>query len=103
MCSSDLCTPCREGTRWIYKVLDRITSGAGREGDIELLLDICAQIDGRSYCGLGDAAAWPIVGAIKAFREEFEYWIANKRSPIGEDALPPVPVVVNPLLTLTPA
>ncbi len=97
------CTPCREGTRWIYKVLDRITSGAGRQGDIELLLDICSQIDGRSYCALGDAAAWPIVGAIKAFREEFEYWITHKRSPIGEDAVPPVPVVVNPLLTLTPA
>jgi NADH-quinone oxidoreductase subunit F len=97
------CTPCREGTRWIYKIIDRITSGAGRQGDIELLLDVCAQIDGRSYCGLGDAAAWPIVGAIKAFRPEFEYWIANKRSPVGPHALPPIPEVLNPLLTLVPA
>jgi NADH-quinone oxidoreductase subunit F len=97
------CTPCREGTRWIYKILDRITSGSGREGDVELLLDVCNQIDGRSYCGLGDAAAWPIVGAIKAFRSEFDYWIANKRSPVGPRHLPPSPEVVNPLLTLTPA
>lgn len=95
------CTPCREGTRWIFKILDRITSGAGREGDIELLLDVCSQIDGRSYCGLGDAAAWPIVGAIKAFRPEFEYWIANKRSPVGPRHVPPSPEVVNPLLALT--
>ena len=95
------CTPCREGTRWIFKIMDRITSGAGREGDIDLLLDVCGQIDGRSYCGLGDAAAWPIVGAIKAFRPEFEYWIANKRSPVGPRHVPPTPEVVNPLLMLT--
>lgn len=97
------CTPCREGTRWLFKILDRITSGAGQAGDIDLLLDVCANIDGRSYCGLGDAAAWPIVGAIKVFRPEFEYWIKNKRSPVGANALPPTPEVVNPLLTLTPA
>ncbi len=97
------CTPCREGTRWLFKILDRITSGSGQPGDIDLLLDVCANIDGRSYCGLGDAAAWPIVGAIKAFREEFEYWIKYKRSPVGAHALPPSPEVVNPLLTLTPA
>ncbi|HZT41471.1 MAG TPA: NADH-quinone oxidoreductase subunit NuoF [Chthonomonadaceae bacterium] len=97
------CTPCREGTRWLFKILDRITSGDGQPGDIDLLLNICRNIDGRSYCGLGDAAAWPIVGAIKAFREEFEYWIAQKRSPVGDNPLPPSPVVVNPLLALTPA
>ena len=97
------CTPCREGTRWIFKIMDRITSGAGRDGDIDLLLDVCSQIDGRSYCGLGDAAAWPIVGAIKAFRPEFEYWIANKKSPVGPRHVPPTPEVVNPLLILTAA
>ena len=97
------CTPCREGTRWLFKILDRITSGDGQPGDIELLLNICRNIDGRSYCGLGDAAAWPIVGAIKAFRSEFEYWIEHKRSPVGDNPLPPSPVVVNPLLALTPA
>lgn len=95
------CTPCREGTRWIYKILDRITSGAGQVGDVELLLDVCSQIDGRSYCGLGDAAAWPIVGAIKAYRDEFDYWITHKRSPVGLRHVPPTPEVLNPLLTLT--
>jgi NADH-quinone oxidoreductase subunit F len=94
------CTPCREGTRWLYKILDRVTSGQGQTGDIDLLLDVCSQIDGRSYCGLGDAAAWPIVGAIKAFRPEFEYWIQNKRSPVGPRRVPAMPEVVNPLLML---
>lgn len=96
------CTPCREGTRWIFKILSRITTGGGLPGDIDLLVNICDQIDGRSYCGLGDAAAWPIMGAIKHFRHEFEYWIEHKRSPVGEDCLPPAPEALNPLLTLTP-
>lgn len=97
------CTPCREGTRWIYKIHDRITSGGGLPGDIDLLLDVCAQIDGRSYCGLGDAAAWPIVAAIKHYRHEYEYWIEHKKSPVGPNCVPPVPHVLNPLLTLTAA
>ena len=95
------CTPCREGTRWLYKILDRITSGGGREGDVELLLSVCSQIDGRSFCPLGDAAAWPIVGMIKEFRSEFDYWIKNKCSPVGEGYVPPTVEVVNPLLSLT--
>lgn len=97
------CTPCREGTRWIYKILDRITSGGGQPGDVDLLLNICSQIDGRAYCGLGDAAAWPIVGAIKAFRNEFEYWIEHKRSPVGPNSVPPTPETLNPLLMLVSA
>jgi NADH-quinone oxidoreductase subunit F len=74
------CTPCREGTQWLVQILDRIRRGGGREGDIELLLEVCSQIDGRSFCGLGDAAAWPVVAAIRVFREEFEYFIKNGRS-----------------------
>jgi NADH-quinone oxidoreductase subunit F len=74
------CTPCREGTRWIFQVLDRIRKGGGRAGDIDLLKEICSQIDGRSFCGLGDAAAWPIAGAIRVFPEEFEYYIQHGRS-----------------------
>lgn len=95
------CTPCREGTRWIYKILDRITSGGGEPGDVDLLLDICSQIDGRAYCGLGDAAAWPIVAAIKEYRDEFEYWIRSKRSPVGPGHVPPAPDVLNSALMLT--
>ena len=71
------CTPCREGTRWLEQILARIVSGNGQPGDKELLLDVCSQIDGRSFCGLGDAAAWPVVGAIKVFPEEFDYFIEN--------------------------
>lgn len=97
------CTPCREGTRWMFKILDRICSGGGLPTDIDLLLNICDQIDGRSYCALGDAAAWPIRASIKHYRNEYEYWIEHKKSPVGPDCVPPVPHVVNPLLTLTPA
>lgn len=73
------CTPCREGTRWLLQILERIRAGGGREGDIELLKEVCAQIDGRSFCGLGDAAAWPVAAALRVFPEEFEYYIANGR------------------------
>jgi NADH-quinone oxidoreductase subunit F len=74
------CTPCREGTTWLEQILRRILDGRGQDGDIELLLDVCSQIDGRSFCGLGDAAAWPVVGAIKAFRGEFEHFIRHGKS-----------------------
>ncbi len=74
------CTPCREGTKWMLQILDRICKGGGRPGDIELLLEVCENIDGRSFCGLGDAAAWPVAAAIRVFREEFEYFIEHGRS-----------------------
>ncbi|MCB8933600.1 MAG: NADH-quinone oxidoreductase subunit NuoF [Fimbriimonadaceae bacterium] len=74
------CTPCREGTKWLEQILRRIRNGGGREGDIQLLLDVCSQIDGRSFCGLGDAAAWPVAGALRVFPEEFEYFIKHGRS-----------------------
>jgi NADH-quinone oxidoreductase subunit F len=74
------CTPCREGTRWMVKIFDRILAGGGRMEDIDLLLDICDQIDGRSYCALGDAAAWPIRASIKHYRHEYEYFIQHGRS-----------------------
>ena len=86
------CTPCREGTRWMLQILDRIVVGGGQNGDLELLLDICDQIDGRSYCGLGDAAAWPIRAAINRFRDEFEFYIANGRSCVVDSpGVSPVP------------
>lgn len=78
------CTPCREGTSWLVQILERILAGGGRKSDIQLLKDVCAQIDGRSFCGLGDAAAWPVQGALKVFPEEFEYFIENGRSIVAE-------------------
>lgn len=93
------CTPCREGTKWLLQVMERIRKGGGRSGDIELLQDICLQIDGRSFCGLGDAAAWPVAGAIKVFRNEFEYFIEHGHSmvsgPETNRMLPESQVVVS--------
>ncbi len=69
------CTPCREGTDWLVKIFDRISSGGGRPEDAELLLDICDNIEGKSFCPLGDAAAWPIQSAIKQFPDDFKKWL----------------------------
>lgn len=74
------CTPCREGTKWMVQILERIVRGNGQPGDAELLLDITKQIDGRSFCGLGDAAAWPVAAALRVFPEEFAFYIKNGRS-----------------------
>ena len=74
------CTPCREGTKWMEQILRRIVEGKGQEGDMELLLQITEQIDGRSFCGLGDAAAWPVAAALRVFPEEFEYYIKHGKS-----------------------
>lgn len=74
------CTPCREGTKWMEQILRRIVMGNGQPGDMELLLQITEQIDGRSFCGLGDAAAWPVAAALRVFPEEFEYYIKNGTS-----------------------
>ncbi len=65
------CTPCREGTDWLVKVFKRIARGEGRPEDAQLLLDLCDNIEGKSFCPLGDAAAWPIQSAIKKFPEDF--------------------------------
>ncbi|MCD9200029.1 NADH-quinone oxidoreductase subunit NuoF [Aeromicrobium wangtongii] len=66
------CTPCREGTWWLVQTLQRLDEGQGRPGDIELLVDLCDNILGRSFCALGDGATSPITSAIQHFRDEFE-------------------------------
>jgi NADH-quinone oxidoreductase subunit F len=66
------CTPCREGTWWLVQVLRRLDSGQGQAGDIDLLVELCGNILGRSFCALGDGATSPITSAIQYFREEFE-------------------------------
>jgi NADH-quinone oxidoreductase subunit F len=73
------CTPCREGTYWMSEVFDRLESGHGRERDIDLLLDVADNILGKSFCALGDAAAMPVQGAIKHFRDEFEHHVREKK------------------------
>lgn len=79
------CTPCREGTWWGVKVLERIEHGEGRMEDMDLLLDVCDQMDGRSFCPLGDAAAWALRSNVKLFREEFEEHVRLGRCPFDED------------------
>ncbi len=69
------CSPCREGTGWLEKVLHRIETGQGTMDDIDLLWDIQKNIEGNTICPLGDAAAWPVAAAIRHFRDEFEYHV----------------------------
>ncbi|MDH5828594.1 NADH-quinone oxidoreductase subunit NuoF [Sphingobacterium faecium] len=76
------CSPCREGTGWMEKVLHKIENGQGNLSDIELLWDIQRRIEGNTICPLGDAAAWPVAAAIRHFRDEFEWHIKHP-----EDAL----------------
>lgn len=66
------CTPCREGTGWMLKILNRLSRGQGRKEDIDLLVEIAQNIEGNTVCALGDAAAWPVKFMIQRFREEFE-------------------------------
>ncbi|MEY3201142.1 MAG: hypothetical protein RIR70_692 [Pseudomonadota bacterium] len=73
------CTPCREGTGWLYRAVHRIESGAGRPEDLDMLTELADNIAGRTICALGDAAALPVKSFIKHFRSEFEYHIENKK------------------------
>jgi len=65
------CTPCREGTIWLVQILERLENGGGTESDIDLLLDLCENILGRAFCGLGDGATSPITSSVKWFRDEY--------------------------------
>ncbi|MBZ0098002.1 MAG: NADH-quinone oxidoreductase subunit NuoF [Taibaiella sp.] len=71
------CSPCREGTGWMYRILKNIEYGKGKMSDIELLWDIQGKIEGNTICPLGDAAAWPVAAAIRHFRDEFEWHVLN--------------------------
>lgn len=71
------CSPCREGTGWMEKILRNIEYGKGKKSDIDLLWDIQRKIEGNTICPLGDAAAWPVAAAIRHFRDEFEWHVDN--------------------------
>ncbi len=89
------CTPCREGTAWSLRLLDRIRAGRGRLVDLDLLLEIGDSIGimpGTTICGLADGAAWPIKNAIRKFRDEFEDYI-KRTNPEGYDQSEPVPAL----------
>ena len=77
------CTPCREGTGWMYRVIRRIRTGRGRPEDLELLLDTANRIEGRTICALGDAAAWPVQSFLKHFGHEFEAMIDTPKERVA--------------------
>lgn len=74
------CTPCREGTGWMYRLIKRIGEGKGVQGDLDKLDDVASKIEGRTICAFGEASAWPVRSFVKQFRDEFQYLIDHKRS-----------------------
>jgi len=80
------CTPCREGTGWLYRMLTRIVDGKGEEADLQKLVDVANKIEGHTICALGDAAAWPVQSFLKHYYHEFEYMVRNKGRSIVDDA-----------------
>lgn len=73
------CSPCREGTGWMEKVLWRMENGQGKLSDIDLLVEVAKKIEGNTICPLGDAAAWPVAAAVRHFREEFEWHVQEPK------------------------
>lgn len=80
------CTPCREGTGWLHRVLTRMENGQGEMQDIDMLVDVANRIEGHTICALGDAAAWPVQSFIKHYREEFEYHVTHKCCMVGPNS-----------------
>ena len=80
------CTPCREGTGWLYRMLSRIMEGKGVPEDLDKLVDVANKIEGHTICALGDAAAWPIQSFMKHYRHEFQYMIDNGGRSIVDSA-----------------
>jgi NADH-quinone oxidoreductase subunit F len=79
------CTPCREGTGWLYRMLTRIVEGHGTEEDLDKLVDVANKIEGHTICALGDASAWPVQSFLKHFRHEFEYMVRSHGRSIVDD------------------
>ncbi|HEX7966244.1 MAG TPA: NADH-quinone oxidoreductase subunit NuoF [Gammaproteobacteria bacterium] len=80
------CTPCREGTGWMYRVIKRIEDGQGRQEDLDMLVDVSKKIEGHTICAFGDAAAWPVQSFIKHYRQEFQYHIDHGCCMVGPGA-----------------
>jgi NADH-quinone oxidoreductase subunit F len=79
------CTPCREGTGWLYRMLSRIVEGRGQEEDLDKLVQIADKIEGHTICALGDAAAWPVQSFLRHFRHEFEFMVRHHGRSIVDD------------------
>jgi NADH-quinone oxidoreductase subunit F len=89
------CTPCREGTDWLYKLLHRMLAGEGSARDITLLKSVADQINGKTLCAFGDAAATPVLTTLKHFRHEFEAHIREGRCTIPADWRAKQPVLAG--------
>ncbi|GGI84227.1 NADH-quinone oxidoreductase subunit NuoF [Legionella impletisoli] len=76
------CTPCREGTGWMVRLLHRIKEGHAEQGDVEKLVNVANKIEGRTICALGEAAAWPVQSFVKHFYSEFDYFVKHKKSSV---------------------
>ena len=74
------CTPCREGTGWMHRMLMRMVAGQSQPGDVELLRSAAGQIEGHTICAFGEAAAWPVQGFLRHYWDEFEYYVKNGQS-----------------------
>jgi NADH-quinone oxidoreductase subunit F len=79
------CTPCREGTGWLYRMLNRIVEGRGTEEDLDKLKQVADKIEGHTICALGDAAAWPVQSFLRHFRHEFEFMVRHNGRSIVDD------------------
>jgi NADH-quinone oxidoreductase subunit F len=75
------CTQCREGTGWMHKIVERIERGAGAPEDLEILLDVAAKMEGQTICAFADAAAWPIQGMLRHFRDDFTAHLTQRKCP----------------------
>jgi NADH-quinone oxidoreductase subunit F len=81
------CTPCREGTGWMWRVMERLVTGDADAHEIDMLLEVTTQVEGHTICALGDAAAWPIQGLIRHFRPEIEARIAKRKGYVQVPAM----------------
>jgi NADH-quinone oxidoreductase subunit F len=80
------CTPCREGTFWLSRIVRRIEAGGGRQEDVDLIVDVCNNIDGKSLCALGEAAAWPIRSSVQQFTDEYRAHVEAHGCPFKDTA-----------------
>ncbi len=81
------CTPCREGTGWFVKILERLEKGEGSEGDVDLLADVAGRVEGHTICPFGEAIAWPVQSYVAAFRDEYLEHVRRRGCPIGGPSL----------------
>ena len=80
------CTPCREGTRWLVQILEKVEAGEAEQSELDLLLSVCDRILGKCLCPLGDAAAMPIASYVDKFRDEFQRHVDERGCPFGGES-----------------